>query len=365
MKLKNTPAFFSRPFFSALLFLLPVSVFAGSGDSLATDSLHAQTAPVKNDSIIVLDFHPIENGGGIASLDDYISVRVQNLPLLYASSGHASDDLVLYIDGVAMHGLTPLFDNRNGDSLVFHLVRDSTTAASWAVFYEAPRPKPGQKMSLSIGYEHDKPMTTRVRDFTMNFVDRTSFWIASIAIIFILVICFYLGMKTPILRDKTTDPAIKNPPYSLARTQIMFWTVVSAICFIFIWAVTHDIPEITTSTLVLIGVSVGTSAGARMIDLSQDTNKAIHQNSESEGFWKDVLSDEKGICIYRLQMVLWMLIVGFYYMDVSYCRLYMPQLDNTLLALMGISAGTYVGLKLPENKDAAPQQPNNPPVNGQ
>jgi hypothetical protein len=53
-------------------------------------------------------------------------------------------------------------------------------------------------------------------------------------------------------------------------------------------------------------------------------------------------------------MVLWMLIVGVYFLNVAFTNLYMPQLDNTLLALMGLSAGTYVGMKLPENKGTAP-----------
>lgn len=331
-------------------------------DSLQKSISHLLTAMPQKDSVMpeVISATPIQNDNQDACLNDYIQVTVRNLAALYNSPGHANDAIVLYLDGIAMHGINPLFDNMDS-TLVFQLVRDSTTCRAWDVFYESPR-EHVEFMTVSVGYEHDKALPTRVnkvkqvdRRMKIVLVHGTAWWIALLSIIGLIIGFYYLAIKTNVIRDKCS-PTIKNAPYSLARFQLLFWTLLSLISFIFIWAVTLEIPEITTSTLILLGMSVGTSAGARLIDFNQEDNSHRHQNSESQGFWKDILSDGEGISIYRLQMFAWMIIVGVYFLNVSYTYLYMPQLDNTLLALMGISSGTYVGLKLPENKNAAQQQ---------
>lgn len=68
----------------------------------------------------------------------------------------------------------------------------------------------------------------------------------------------------------------------------------------------------------------------------------------SKGFWKDLLSDSNGISLYRFQIAVWTLVIGFIFIINVYDNLSMPQFDNTLLALMGISSGTYLGFKIPE-----------------
>src|SRR6185503_20122297 len=74
------------------------------------------------------------------------------------------------------------------------------------------------------------------------------------------------------------------------------------------------------------------------------------QAATSRGFLKDVLSDESGISIHRLQLFVWTLVLGIIFCTVVYGSLEMPQFSNTLLGLMGISSGTYLGLKVPETK---------------
>jgi len=71
----------------------------------------------------------------------------------------------------------------------------------------------------------------------------------------------------------------------------------------------------------------------------------------SEGFGRDLLTDVNGITLHRFQMVVWTIVLGFLFLIGVYKELAMPEFSGTLLALMGISAGTYLGFKIPERQN--------------
>ena len=68
----------------------------------------------------------------------------------------------------------------------------------------------------------------------------------------------------------------------------------------------------------------------------------------SRGFVHDVLSDADGISLHRFQMFIWTLVLGIIFVASVYKNLSMPEFSATLLGLMGISSGTYVGFKAQE-----------------
>jgi hypothetical protein len=68
----------------------------------------------------------------------------------------------------------------------------------------------------------------------------------------------------------------------------------------------------------------------------------------SEGIWRDLVMDDKGaIALDRLQIVVWTVVLGGVFLATVVWDLSMPEFNGTLLALMGISSGTYIGFKLP------------------
>jgi hypothetical protein len=67
----------------------------------------------------------------------------------------------------------------------------------------------------------------------------------------------------------------------------------------------------------------------------------------SNGFINDILSDDDGVSFHRLQIVGWTVVLILIFVVSVYDVLAMPDFDTTLLALMGISGGTYIGFKLP------------------
>ena len=93
------------------------------------------------------------------------------------------------------------------------------------------------------------------------------------------------------------------------------------------------------------------AAQARLADL--DAQKALWRPTPPQpkrSFFLDILSDENGVSFHRLQIVIWTLVLATVFVISVGVSLEMPTFDTTLLALMGISSGTYLGFKLPEKQ---------------
>jgi hypothetical protein len=70
----------------------------------------------------------------------------------------------------------------------------------------------------------------------------------------------------------------------------------------------------------------------------------------SAGFLRDILADSTGYSFHRFQIFAWTIILGIIFVSDVYNSLNMPDFSPTLLGLMGLSSGTYIGFKFPEQK---------------
>jgi hypothetical protein len=70
----------------------------------------------------------------------------------------------------------------------------------------------------------------------------------------------------------------------------------------------------------------------------------------SRGFLPDILADANGYSFHRFQIFAWTIVLGIIFVSSVYNRLTMPEFSATLLGLMGLSSGTYIGFKFPEQK---------------
>jgi hypothetical protein len=86
------------------------------------------------------------------------------------------------------------------------------------------------------------------------------------------------------------------------------------------------------------------------IDLQLRTLAADAAPTVSSGFLRDILSDGSGYSFHRFQIFAWTIVLGIIFMSSVYNNLTMPEFSPTLLGLMGLSAGTYIGFKFPEQK---------------
>jgi hypothetical protein len=76
---------------------------------------------------------------------------------------------------------------------------------------------------------------------------------------------------------------------------------------------------------------------------------AVATNQGSSGFLLDILSDADGVSVHRFQLFAWTIILGVVFASAVLREVGMPVFSATLLGLMGLSAGTYLGLKIPES----------------
>jgi hypothetical protein len=67
--------------------------------------------------------------------------------------------------------------------------------------------------------------------------------------------------------------------------------------------------------------------------------------AESQGFLIDILRDETGVSFRRFQMAGWIVVLRFIFVVAVEQTLAMPDFSATLLGLMGISSGAYIGFK--------------------
>jgi len=218
-----------------------------------------------------------------------------------------------------------------------------------------------------------------------------------------------LGEKPP--RDPTKrwwqQP---HKPYSLARFQMAVWFFLIVTSLLFIWQITGAYDIITATALGLIGIGAGTALGAAAVDAGKGqangsqlealkaeqvtlkadiaaldaqinaapppANLAELQQTKadkqtrlnlvaaqitslsaavaaktSKNFLNDILTDgDDGLSFHRFQMFVWTLVLAVIFIYGVWYRLAMPDFSATLLALLGISSGTYLGFKIPEKQ---------------
>jgi len=73
-------------------------------------------------------------------------------------------------------------------------------------------------------------------------------------------------------------------------------------------------------------------------------------DANSQGLLRDILRDGSGYSFHRFQIFAWTIVLGIIFVSSVYNNLSMPEFSTTLLGLMGISSGTYIGFKFPEKK---------------
>jgi hypothetical protein len=73
-------------------------------------------------------------------------------------------------------------------------------------------------------------------------------------------------------------------------------------------------------------------------------------DAPSQGLLRDILRDSSGYSFHRFQIFAWTIVLGIIFVSSVYNNLSMPEFSTTLLGLMGISSGTYIGFKFPEKK---------------
>lgn len=319
---------------------------------------------------------------GAAGLGDRVTVTVRNFPAMLAKVNGNCHGIVLYLDTMPLRQMPPESCNRYDGTVRFLLDRipDGNDSA-WHRLLGSPD---GfiRKTRLSVGADDQFAYPTDVTAFPLKIIPAGRFYGFLVLLVVSAVAFLYLCRRTTMIRAPV-DPITGTRPYSLSRFQMAFWFFLVIVGYVFMWLITGELDTITDSILALMGIGAGTALGAALIDSSPagtatQTTVAMTPSTEtvtsvstpvapprpepSKGFLQDILSDsDSGISIHRFQMFAWTLILGVIFIGSVYKDLAMPEFSATLLGLMGISSGTYLGFKLPEKKQADQNATATPP----
>ena len=116
-----------------------------------------------------------------------------------------------------------------------------------------------------------------------------------------------------------------------------------------------DNPSTNRVSVASVSVAGATPGNTRppAVPARDAVNAQLHP---AQRFFVEILSDESGLTVYRLQIAIWTLALGIVFCVRVYKSLTMPELPDTLLGLMGLSSATFLGFKTNER----PAPPNRP-----
>ncbi|MEA2878835.1 MAG: hypothetical protein QOF14_4031 [Hyphomicrobiales bacterium] len=356
----------------------------------------------------------------IVELGDTIEVTMTGLPELLADADCRKSKAlpkrtpILFLASYPIKGVIGYLPGPPTEGKIrFDLMHSEVSKGAWALVLANPwiadRP-----LGVSVGFEDSYPFKSSAQ---IPF-RKLAIMYAILGLIFmvLLVVAFvYLLWFTDMCREGkpaipndviSTAPGIQTAygPFSLSKVQAGIWFLVILGSYIFIVSVTHDLSGTVNATaLTLMGIGAATMVGSAAIQTNQDqvedaaaqadaarelaqriqelkvSLKGKQGTSEGEtirkslkdmdiafkratrqsiGIWTDMISDANGVNFHRFQMAAWTVVLASIF-AISVTRvLAMPDFDNTLLALQGLSAGTYLGLKITEPKvTSVPEKP--------
>jgi len=253
------------------------------------------------------------------------------------------------------------------DKVVFQLRRDPSNARYWNVLYNSPW-EFTHPSKIGLGYA-DQVFTDLypgpTRTVSLQLIEPGSLWVAGLVILVLGGGLLALGVRSWLLRDTASDgndddpdsptPTIDatDPPYSLSRVQLAWWIFIIIGGHVVVYCVTGVMPDISTTSLALLGISAGTTVLSSLTTSGQGASAAATPATgppeRSRGFLTDLLSDEHGVCIHRLQKMIISLVMGGFYIRTVYDTVATPVWTANQTLLMAISSATYLGLKWQEN----------------
>lgn len=297
----------------------------------------------------------------------------------------------LYLDGVEMKGLsaTAALSAPKIIDLSFSLTRDSQqedNRKSWDNLLSRQRLGSPMKLPIALGIDAG-PAVVAAGDKSLIFttVQRGEGLVWSVVIVGViaLVLSFWILLKGNALRDSW------GGAYSLGKSQMAFWGLIVFLSFLGVWLITGSMERIPPQTLVLLGISgvtglaavligntkdapavatakldveqdalVAKGTGAtpqesqRLIKIDQDlvaiAAYAVQRHVSLKDFFRDICDDGTGASFHRVQVVIWTVLLGAVFVWSVVEVISMPEFPPTLLLLLGISNGTYLGFKFPE-----------------
>jgi hypothetical protein len=173
---------------------------------------------------------------------------------------------------------------------------------------------------------------------------------------------FGYGDLDPLLRIIATQDGYA----SLSQLQLMLWTFVVATSAVYVMVLSGELIEVTTGTLVLLGISGTVTVGAKLHDSAQAGKIAAAGPAAAppplrKPRWSDLIVNEadgqREIDVTRVQMLYFTLVTASFVVMRVVTSYVIPEIPQGFQILMGISNAVYFGSKVAQPASAAAASP--------
>jgi hypothetical protein len=288
---------------------------------------------------------------------DWLMVSVCHLDELAKAADAAQSPITLFVEGKDT-GNEPTGIDLESGTLTFILDRNDQNRTLWQPYLYAPLFDPEVAIHVSVGIRGERPLprvagANLIMRLQKLYVDWTTWVWTAFLVLFVVLLCA-AAVYTDMLRQGPRVNGVLQP-YNLGRSQMAWWFFLIVISYSFIWLVTGDRDTIPPSLLALMGISSATALASALI-----TPRSEVAPRKSRGWWRDLVADDNGVvALDRLQIVVWTLVLSGIFLSSVIWDLLMPEFNATLLTLMGISSGTYIGFQLPQKSTTTTTTPGN------
>lgn len=313
-------------------------------------------------------------------LGGWLTLTVPDLETWKVATKSDPTALSLVMAGNKMPGIAPLVNTTDG-TLSFPLRRAPErpeNATAWTNVLDRVL---GQGSNFKVGLSDDKGgLVIAEQEAQFGVSDhRVLYVVGGLALVVLLVGVIGWQMRWTFLRDDYDVPEEVVPaetmPFSLGRSQMIFWTIVIVVTWACVGWSTGDWLSLNESSLALMGIGIGTAAGSmaaaparvgQLVDAYTDAKKAaaaapegsdahgllkaaedaLRREITAKSWYRDVMSDYgEGAGLHRLQSVLFTLLFGGYFTVQAVIHGTMPVLSPVHMAMLGISSSAYIGFK--------------------
>jgi hypothetical protein len=309
-------------------------------------------------------------------LDSVLKLSAPGLAAWRQSTGLDMAKVQLVLSGTRLPGLTPRFGSgKEADSVTFKLqrLRDKPdNVAAWNELLKGSLAREPRAATVALADDRGEVAASPVVSLdVMPFGYRLC--LACVVLFLLLVGLGFFGKtsKWAWFRDDFEVPAGVIGPegrkFSLGKVQMAAWSVAIIVGFVLVGLAMQTVwvlNEINDTLVILLGISATTAAGAmalvpdqvnRQIELLKTALPADKVAIEaklrtlltSSGPLKDILSDvgSDSPSLHRLQNLAFTVVLILMFLFGALTTGSFPNFTGTLLALMGVSGGAYLGFK--------------------
>jgi hypothetical protein len=332
---------------------IPVATSAACRDNLKT-ALESSKPEDDQGTLRIAGVYPktISLGGQLCIVVAGVAAK----PAAPATAPVPSTDITLYLNDVQSK-LSVKANTVPGPQLLIYPFGQHTDASSepakfWRSLLAGKTENGTMRLSVGVSKTQSSSAAALAAEPIDFVVYKKEILALGIAAMFVLVAAFAVfGKYSTVLRDSPTVDANNRPngTYSLGRTQMALWLILSVAGFVFLWLTFgFYVNVITAAMLVLLGINGVTGLAAILIDKPDPANPT--PTRQTVGFWEDLVCDSEGAKLQRIQMIVWTGILAVIFAWNVLWNFVFVDFDTNLLLLMGIASSTYLGFKTQEKK---------------